>query len=85
MKTERSVYFINQLVRADDGGYIPCIAVENEPGFYKTDWNWGSDLDLAWQYADEKNKAMGYTPEEVCRIVFSSMFPQKGDSDAQES
>lgn len=74
MATEkRAVYFINQLVRAKDGGYIPCIAVEGEKGFYRTDWNWGSDLELAEKICDEKNAALGFTPQEALRIQLSTM------------
>ena len=71
--TERRVYFINELVRDADGGYIPCIAVEGEQGYYRTDWNWGSDLALANQIADEKNAAMGFTPREAMLIVIGTM------------
>jgi len=67
-ENRRSVYFINELKRADDGGYIPCIAVENVKGYYATDWNWGDDLDLAKELCAKKNKAMGYTEIEAFLI-----------------
>jgi hypothetical protein len=68
-----SVYFINQLVRAADGGYIPCIATRNQSGFHKTDWNFGSDLAAAEQIAAQKNASAGYSQEEANDIVLSSM------------
>lgn len=67
------VYFINELKRDWDGGYIPCIAVEGETGFYPTDWNWGTDLKLAEKFADEKNAAMGFTPKQAYLIVLGTM------------
>lgn len=73
MSEPKRVYFINQLVRAADGGYIPCIAVEGEKGFYPTDWNWGSDLALAEKIADEKNASLGFTPKEAMLIQLSTM------------
>lgn len=69
----RRAYFINELVRAEDGGFIPCIAEEGTSGYWKTDWNWGSDRAVAEQIADEKNAAMGLTPEDVWDVVLSSM------------
>lgn len=69
----KTVYFINELERDKDGGFIPCIAVEGESGYYRTDWNWGSDIKLANEIADEKNKALGFTPDEAIKIVFSTM------------
>lgn len=73
MPEKRMVYFINELERAEDGGYIPCIAVEGEQGYYKTDWNWGDDLSLANQLADEKNAALGFTPREAALIQLGTM------------
>lgn len=74
-----SVYFINELERAEDGGYIPCIAVEGEYGYYPTDWNWGTDLELARQIADQKNEVMGFTPKEAFIIVMGTMGYPKPD------
>lgn len=71
----RRAYFINELVRAEDGGFIPCIAEEGEKGFWRTDWNWGSDQNLAEQIAAQKNAAMGISEQDAIRIVFSSMTP----------
>jgi hypothetical protein len=71
--TSNCVYFINETERAEDGGYIPCIAVEGERGYYKTDWNWSSNLELANQIAAEKNAALGFTPKEALLIVLGTM------------
>lgn len=71
----RKAYFINELERAEDGGYIPCIAEEDEPGYWKTDWNWGTDLALAEQAAKEKNAALEIDEKTAFQIVLSSMRP----------
>jgi len=73
MADKKAVYFINELVKDKDGGYIPCIAVEGERGYYKTDWNWGNDIGLANQIADEKNACLGFTPKEAILIVLGTM------------
>jgi hypothetical protein len=69
----KRVYFINPLEKAPDGGFIPCIAVEGESGYYKTDWNWGTDIDLAEKIAQEKNALMGYTEKDAMRIILGTM------------
>ena len=71
---ENRVYVILETVRADDGGYIPCIAIQGEKGYYKTDWNWGNDLQVANKICDEKNLALGFSPKTAYKIVLSSMF-----------
>jgi len=68
-----AVYFINELCRDTDGGLIPCIAQQGTQGYYRTDWNWGSDLALAQKIADEKNLLLGFTPVEAFKIVLSTM------------
>jgi hypothetical protein len=73
MTEKRMVYFISELDRAEDGGYIPCIAVEGETGYHLTDWNWGDDFKFANQIADEKNAALGFTPREAALIQIGTM------------
>lgn len=70
----KKVYFIMETERAKDGGYIPCIAVEGEKGFYRTDWNWGDDKEQARKWCDERNEIMGITPREAAIIQFRTMF-----------
>ena len=80
----KRVYLIQATVKAEDGGYIPCIAEENKAGYWLTDWNWGDNLELAEKCALEKNaKILGMpmdTPEQikelekiVMLVIFSSM------------
>lgn len=66
------VYVILETVKAEDGGYIPCVAVEGEKGYYRTDWNWGTDLALAQKICDQKNAALGFTPEQALLTVLST-------------
>lgn len=69
----KSVYFILPTVKDIDGGYIPCIAIEDEPGYYKTNWNWGESLEIAEECARQKNLALGISEKEAFKIVLSSM------------
>ena len=73
MTEHKSVYMILETVRADDGGYIPCIAVEGVSGYYKTDWNWGTDLELAKKCCNDKNEKLGFSPKEAYLIQCTTM------------
>lgn len=68
----RMAYFVLESER-DDRGFIPCIAVEGERGYHKTDWHWNCSIDDAEKLCDEKNKNLGFTPREAMMIVFSTM------------
>lgn len=69
----RTAYFLLESQTNDDGEFRVLIAVENEDGYYKTDWFWGKDLAVAEQIAQEKNEMMGITREEAFKIVASTM------------
>jgi len=58
---------------AEDGGYIPCIAVEGERGYYRTDWNWGKDKEQAQKFCDERNELAGISKEEAYKIIMGTM------------
>jgi len=73
MTKNRTAYFILESQTNDKGEFRALIAVENERGYYKTDWFWGNDLGTAEQIARDKNKAMGISKDDACRIVLSSM------------
>lgn len=70
-------YFICESIRNADGNFIPCIAVENEAGYHKTDWEYGKDKSLANEAIDSCNKGLGLTPERAAEIVASSMGAQR--------
>ena len=78
-KDERNklVYVILKTVRNKAGGYIPCIVEEGTTGFSKTDWNLGPDITITKECVMDMNKQMGYTAEQVERIVLDSMFPNR--------
>jgi len=70
---KKRCYFILQTQITDSGEYIPCIAEEGTQGYFKTDWSWGSDIDIAESIADEKNDRMGISKKEALKIVAKSM------------
>jgi hypothetical protein len=53
-----AVYFLQETERSEDGGYVPCIAKKGEKGFYRTDWDWGTDKEAAQGYCSRKNSVM---------------------------
>ena len=69
----RRAYFILESQTNEKGEFRALIAVENESGYYKTDWFWGKILTDAEQIARDKNLSMGITEEEACKIVGSTM------------
>jgi hypothetical protein len=74
MSEKRMVYFIMETERAPDGQYIPCIAIEGEKGFYRTDWTWGTNKEQAQKFADECNQEMGIDRREAAKIQFKAML-----------
>jgi len=69
----RMVYFVQQTVTDEEGNYIPCIAIEGEAGYYKTDWTCGKDLNLAEKLRDDRNTIMGISQKEAHKIILSTM------------
>ena len=55
--------------------FLACIVIEGETGYYKTNWDWGSDRDIADATAKARNSAMGISEEEARKMVLKSMFP----------
>lgn len=64
------------------GNYVPCIAIENERGYYplsgrgvgSSPWTWGSDYNKACEMADHFNEKLGLSKREAFKIVDSSML-----------
>lgn len=69
----RKVYFIMETERTEAGEFIPCIAVEGEKGFYRTDWAWGSDPEVAQEIVDKKNADLGIDSKEAMLIQLGTM------------
>jgi len=72
-KQQRIVCFVSEFARADDGGYLACFCKEDESGYWATDWNWGTDRDIAQGFADGRNEVMGMTPQEAAVVQMSTM------------
>jgi len=70
---DQTCYFIMETETDEQGNYIPCIAKEGETGFYRTDWQWGKDLELARECADDMNEKMGVTKTQAMIIQLRSM------------
>lgn len=69
----RTAYFLLESQMNDTGEFRALIAVENENGYYKTDWFWGNDIEVAREIAQKKNETMGVSQEEASKIVLSTM------------
>lgn len=69
----RTAYFVNQAIVNNEGEFIPCIAVEGESGYNKTDWTWGKDFDHAREVAASMNEKMGLSKIEAAKIICSTM------------
>ena len=67
------VYFVQHTVRNSQGHFIPCIAVQGQTGYYKTDWSWDCDFETAQFLCAEKNAQIDITPKDAAHIVLSSM------------
>ena len=58
------------------GGYTLGIAVDNEPGYYQTDYEKVATYEAASDWADKCNESMGVTREDRDNIMISSMALQ---------
>ena len=69
----RMAFFVMETNMNSQGEYNALIAVENERGYYKTDWYWGKDFKKAQEIADERNFRMGLSRKEAAMIQCSTM------------
>lgn len=69
----RRAYFILESQTNEKGEFRALIAVENESGYYKTDWFWGKILTDAEAIVRDKNLSMGITEDEAVKIIGSTM------------
>lgn len=80
----RYCYYVCSTGQEDPRGIIPSVVYEGEPGHYPlvgrgtaaTPWFWGKTLDEARKVCREQNERLGLSPEDVNKIVASSMFPR---------
>lgn len=73
MSEARRVYFLLDSQRDENNELIVLIAIENESGYYKTDWHWGTDIDVAEKIARKKNEKLGISEDEAHKVVLSTM------------
>ena len=66
-------YMILETVTDENGNYIPCIAVEGEKGYNRTNYHWGKDLTLAKEVATDMNTRMGISSRDAMKIILSTM------------
>lgn len=72
MSEPRRCYFVMEGKR-DDDGWIPCIAVENEQGYYPTTWRYDCDFSKAQEIVDGLNARLGLTKQDALKIQLSTM------------
>ncbi len=74
-KGRRIAYFVLNSERNKEGAFIVCVAVEDEPGFYKMDWGWHCSFIKAKAETVLMNEKLGLNEEEVNEIIISTMGP----------
>jgi hypothetical protein len=57
--------------------YYPAIVTENEAGYHRTNWDYGTDFKLASEAVDSLNAKREINPDEVNEIVSSSFRAQR--------
>ena len=68
----RRAYDVLQTLTDWKGRYIPIICIEGEKGYYKTDWHWSNDFELAKKIVNDKNLALGLTKKDTAVICAST-------------
>ena len=70
--SDRRCYFVQETERTKDG-WIVCIAVEGESGFYRSNWRWDCSFKDAEAMCQQKNEALGISQSDAILIVLGSM------------
>ena len=70
---QRLAYIIVDTQKDENGEFIPCIIKEDETGYYPTDYHWGTDKKVAQKCADDLNRNMGLTKEDVIDLLLGSL------------
>lgn len=78
MAKRRMCYYVPHLpngasVGADSSHFFPGIVFADEAGYYMTDWDWGTDREIAVQCVNELNEKLGVDQDEAALIVAQSM------------
>lgn len=74
----RRAYFIHDDIRADDGGYLVCIAEEGVKGYWPTDWNYGKRKQAAQVGIDNLNTQLGISKGDAHKITIDSVKKENG-------
>lgn len=72
-KGKRIAYFVLDTERSKNGAFLLCVAIEDETGFYRYDWDWHCSFATAKARAKEMNELLGLTDKDVTDIVISTM------------
>ena len=69
----------------DEGGYVPALVTEGEPGYglmagnrakFQSPWYWGRDREQAVEIAEQENARMGISGDDAAEIIASSLAAQ---------
>lgn len=77
----------------DPEGYVPCIIVEGEAGYWAlrgngpcaTPWYWGTTRQMADELCRRANEQRGLSDEDVARITLTSFAASPRPRDARDS
>ena len=78
MAERRMCYYLPHIpngasVGADPSHFFPGIVFADEAGYYMTDWDYGTDRELAASCVIDLNKRLGVSEDEAFLIVAASM------------
>jgi hypothetical protein len=82
MKSKMVVIIVEES-KDEKHGYIPCVVTEGMEGYrplsgadeFAAPWYWGNDKKIAQKIADDYNKGLGLSEEEIVSIV-RTWYPQ---------
>lgn len=78
--TKRQCMYVDETM-ATEGGFIPALVTEDEPGYapmsgngdFASPWVWGPTIQDAKRQCDDYNEKLGITRSDAAEIVLSSM------------
>lgn len=71
-RAPRRVFLLNESCQTADG-YVPSIVEENTAGHFPCTFTWGADYATARRIADDANRQLGHSPNDVLDVIASSM------------
>ena len=88
MDTSKRTCFWIPVDPYDEGGFVPALITEGEPGYdlmagnrerFQSPWYWGKTREQAAGIAAAENTRKGLTEQDVAEIVASSLAAQQQD------